>query len=117
MNFCGLAAFANGPDDERLPTSHVASGEDAGNARHLFSVCGDVAALVDGDAEVIEHAVTFRTEETHREKHQILIDSEFGAWNFLEIAPFELDSNGVKWGNVAVATRVGQNILAMYAHV
>src|ERR1041385_6081980 len=46
----GLAAFTDGPHDKRLAGSHVAGGEDAGNAGHLLIVGGDIAALVDRDA-------------------------------------------------------------------
>src|SRR5207247_7059335 len=42
----GVAALGDRPDDERLATTHVARGEDAGDARHFVAVGLHVATGV-----------------------------------------------------------------------
>src|SRR5437870_7726685 len=54
---CRLAAFADGPDNERLAATHVSGGEDAGNVGYLFCVRGDVAELVDNHALLVEYSI------------------------------------------------------------
>src|SRR2546426_7940416 len=60
---CRLAAFADGPDNERLAATHVSGSEDAGNVGHLFRVRGDVAALVDNHAQLVEHSLLLRAKK------------------------------------------------------
>src|SRR5574339_229386 len=71
-----LAAFTDRPDDKRLPPSHVACRENARHAGHFLFVYGDIAAFVDGNAKLIEHALAFGSQETHRQQHQIRIERE-----------------------------------------
>src|SRR5213594_129091 len=99
---CRLAAFANSPDNERLAATHVSGGEDARNVGHLFRVRGDVAALVDNHAQLLEHSLLLRAKKAHREQDKIDVDCEFASRNFTHIAPFEFDANAVKLFNVAV---------------
>ncbi len=53
----GLAAFADGPDDERLPSADVAGGEHAGHAGHVVLVGDHVPASVELEAELARATV------------------------------------------------------------
>src|SRR5436305_12277846 len=46
--------FGDRPDDQTLPSSHVAGDEHPGHRAHVPMVAAEVAALVEGDAELIE---------------------------------------------------------------
>ena len=45
----GVAAFGDGPDDERLATAHVAGREDTRDGRHVAGASADVAASIERD--------------------------------------------------------------------
>ena len=79
----GFAAFGDGPDNEGLAATHVAGGEDAFTRGHKVGG-GDIAALVQSEAKLLDHAVADRTEETHGEQHEIDVEGELGAGNGLE---------------------------------
>src|SRR5688500_10312443 len=81
----GLAAFADGPDDERLTAADVAGGEHAGHARHVILVRDHVAAVVELQAELADRAVLFGAEEAEGEEAQVAVEFELAARNFLEL--------------------------------
>ena len=82
---CGFAAFCDGPDDERLTAAHIAGSEDAVDRGHVVGVGGDVAALVESDAKLLDHAVLDGTEEAHGEKNEIDIERELGVRDGFEL--------------------------------
>ena len=47
-------------------------------------VARDVAALVELDAELLEQALALRTDEAHREQHELARQLEVGALDLLE---------------------------------
>src|SRR5205814_280117 len=95
--------FADRPDDKRLPASHIACGENAGDAGHFLGVGGDIAAFVDCDAELVEHAISLGSEEAHCKQDKIGVQSEFRPGDFLHIAAFEFDADSVKLCDLAIA--------------
>src|SRR6202008_4752584 len=82
-----LPAFADGPDDQRLAAAHVAAREDLGVAGLIpQGVREDVAALVQLEAEVLDHPLLHRAEEAHGEQHEIGLELELGTGDRLELA-------------------------------
>src|SRR5262249_23953632 len=76
-----LAAFPDRPDDERLTAPHVAAREHAGHARLVVRSDGDVAALVELHAELVDHPRLLRSEEPHGEQHEVAIELAVAAGN------------------------------------
>ena len=54
-------------------------------------VAGDVAALVELDAELLEQAALLRADEAHRQQHELGRELEVGALDLLEAAVDHLD--------------------------
>src|SRR5204862_3510331 len=98
-----LPAFADGPDDQRLAASHIACREDAGDVGHLLRVGRDVAALVDFNAELLQHSLPFGSEEAHCKKHEIGIDREFAPGNFAHVAAFKFNAAAVELFDLSIA--------------
>src|SRR5262245_52988477 len=73
------AALGDGPYDQGLPALHVAAGEDAGRARHPGPIAPDVAPVGELEAQLIDRAPALRTEEAHREQHEIDGERELAA--------------------------------------
>ena len=61
----GFASFRDGPDNEGLAAAHIAGGKDAFDGGHVVGVGGDVAAAVESDAELLDHARADGAEEAH----------------------------------------------------
>lgn len=72
-----LAAFGNGPDDERCAAPRVAADEDAVQVRHEIAVALHGPACVVGHAQAVEQAVFDGTGESHRQQHKIRVDRKF----------------------------------------
>ena len=87
-----LRPSADGPDDERLAAAHVAGGEDAVDRGHVVGG-GDVAAIVEREAELLDHAVAHRAEEAHGEQDEIDVEGELGAGDGFELGR-RADANG-----------------------
>ena len=66
---CCVATFLDCPYNQRLPTPHIAGREHAGNGRHVVFVGGDVAALIELDAELPKQSAANRTDESHRKQN------------------------------------------------
>src|SRR6185437_618134 len=82
--FCGLSAFCDGPHHERLAAPHVAGCEDI--LDRTLEVRGrHVAPCVECEAELLDHAVTHRSEKAHGEQHKIDIHGELGARDLFEL--------------------------------
>jgi hypothetical protein len=73
---CRLAAFPDRPHDQRLATPHIAAREDARHARLIVGADGDVAALVETDAEVLEESLALGAEKAERQQNQLAVDLE-----------------------------------------
>ena len=65
-------------------------------------VARHVAARVELDAELLEHALLLRAEEAHREEHELARQLEVGALDLLELAVDHLDLVGAQRAHVAV---------------
>lgn len=96
-----LTSFRNCPYDERLTTPHIAGGKDAIYRGHVVGVGGDVATLVDRDAELFDHSTFDGTEEAHRKKYKINIERELRSDEGFELRR-RADAEGVKLFDVAV---------------
>src|ERR1700676_4040771 len=103
----GLASFGNGPHDQRLPPPHVAGGENPGYRTHVVWGGGDIAARLEVNVELFDHAFFYRTRETEREQHQIRFQDELGSRNRLEFRR-GANAGGVKllYISVSVAGKV-----------
>ena len=83
-----LPPFANRPDYQRLSASHVASGEDfIDRGLIIVGTGGNIAALVQGHAQILQHAGMNRMDETHRQQHELSLDLEFAARYFGHALP------------------------------
>src|SRR5262249_14209627 len=60
-------------------------------ARHERRVAAHVAALVELDAELLDHPLTLGPDEAHREEHELARQLEVGALDLLETAVDHLD--------------------------
>src|SRR6188768_2608867 len=72
-----LAAFADGPHHERLAAAHVAGGKHLrprGAVVELVSL--HVAALIEVELQVLNHALLHRMQEAHGEQNEIRRDAE-----------------------------------------
>ena len=96
------AALGDRPHDQALAAAHVAAREDARLAGHEALVARDVAARVELDAELLEHARALRADEAHRQQHQLARQLEVGALDLLELAVDELDLVRAQRAHVAV---------------
>ena len=67
-----FAAFGDRPHDERLSTARVTRSEDAGNRRHARVRIGfHIAALIERTADLLQQTVLARSEEAHRQQHEV----------------------------------------------
>src|SRR6476619_8129256 len=83
----GLSAFADRPDDKRLTAPHVAARKDFVERALVGAyVGGDVAALIESDAELLDHAVVNRRDEAHGEENEIGLELELRAGDRLHLA-------------------------------
>src|SRR6476619_5574708 len=83
----GLSAFADRPDDKRLNAQPVAARKDfVERALVGAHVGGDVAALIESDAELLDHAVVNRRDEAHGEENEIGLELELRAGDRLHLA-------------------------------
>lgn len=98
VTFSGDApSFVDGPDDERLATAHIASGEDSRDVGHVDIMLGfDVGACVGFESELLNDFL-FGPEEAEGEESELTGESAGGAGNFLRdeatlfvLAPFDL---------------------------
>src|SRR5215208_1885420 len=64
-------ALGDGPDDQRLPSTGIPTGEDPVDVGRVVLVAGDIAPLVQGDAELSHHGVSLRPDETHRQQYEL----------------------------------------------
>src|SRR5690606_28030710 len=98
-----LAAFADGPDDQRLAAAHVAAREDLLLRRGIAKRVGfDVAAIGELDARLVEHPSLLRAEETHRQQDQVGGQHELAAGDFLHLAVDPFDADAAEAGDLAV---------------
>src|SRR6185312_6937085 len=81
----GFSAFGDGPNDERLTTTHVARREDARDGGHVFFVGRDIATLIEVEAQVVHQTGANGSGKAHREEHEINVEFEFGSGNGLEL--------------------------------
>ncbi len=79
----GLAAFADGPDDEALSAANVAGGKDAGDAGGVVFVAGDIAAGIELEPKLADGAVVLGVDEAEGEQAQIAIKLEFASRGLL----------------------------------
>ena len=84
-----------------MPAAHVAGGEDSGNRRHVILVRRHVAAVVELNFQLFDHAVAHRTQETHGDQDEIGIHSELGAHDGFELRG-RANPYGVKLPDVTV---------------
>src|SRR5205823_3427402 len=84
-------AFGDGPHDQALTASHVAAHVHAVAIRGELSVTGDVAALVELDAELLEQALPLWPDEAHRQQRQLALELEVAALDLLELPIDHLD--------------------------
>ena len=81
-----LAALADRPHHQRLAAAHVAGGKDlVDRGAVIAGVGGDIAALVERQAEVLDHALVHRMHEAHRQQHELGVELEFAAGNGLHL--------------------------------
>src|SRR5271167_2200064 len=72
-----LPAFANRPDHERLAAPHVAGGEQLGNRRAVVGRVGaDIAARIELDTGLLDHAEPARPQEAHCQQDEIRLQRE-----------------------------------------
>src|SRR5262245_22845185 len=57
---CRASTLGNGPDDQRLPTLHVAGGEDTWHTRHPVPITPDVPPVGHPHAERLQHPASLR---------------------------------------------------------
>src|ERR1035437_715652 len=81
---CCLAALRDGPDHERLPAAHIASGKDAFDRAHVVG-CGSVAAFVQSQCELLDHAGADWAKEAHGEQDEIDVEGKLAAGDHLEL--------------------------------
>jgi hypothetical protein len=87
-----LAAFADRPYHERLTPAHVAGGDHLGVGALVGEHVGlDVAALVELEAERLDHAFVHGMHEPHGEQDEVGRDVELAAGNRLDLA---IDAGG-----------------------
>jgi len=96
-----LTAFGDGPNYERLAAPHVARGEHTLNGCHVFSVRRDVAALIQLQPQLLDHAVSHRSEKSHRQQNEISFDGEFTSTDGLKFRR-RADTHGVNALHVPV---------------
>src|ERR1700730_2569020 len=79
-----LAAFPNGPDHERLAAAHVAGGEEFRDRGTVIDRArADIAAEVEVNSRLFNHAGDARTQEPHGQQHQVGLQREVAVWDFL----------------------------------
>lgn len=82
--FSGLAAFRDSPDHERLTTAHVAGCEDVLDGA-LEVRRSNIAARIERQAKLFDHAIAHRAEEAHGEQNEIDFERELGTCNLFEL--------------------------------
>ena len=65
------AALGDGPHDQALAAAHVAADEHAVDVWSPSLVAGDVAPVVELDAELLEQALALGADEAHGQQHQL----------------------------------------------
>ena len=81
-----LAALANGPHHERLTAPHIAGSEYFRIGALVGQSIGfDVAALVELELELFDHAFVHGMHEAHGEQHEISGDFELSACDRLDL--------------------------------
>lgn len=104
-----LAAFGNGPDDERGAAFGIATGKDAVEVGHEVIIGGHCTTCVVLHTEAVQEAILHRAGEAHREQDQIRIHFEIAVSNRRELAVLELHPIGVELRHLAiVASELGR---------
>src|SRR5215213_5298633 len=100
----GAPPLGDCPDDERLPTLHIASGKDTRDTRLPVGVGPNVAPIREPYAELLEHPGTLGTAETHRQQNQIGVHRELAAGDLREghaaVADGPLDLDAMQLSDV-----------------
>src|SRR5450830_1198016 len=100
-----LAAFADGPDHQRLAAADVAGSKNARLVGVIAAVAvragAGVAAAVPVDTEGVQHLLHGR-HEAHGQQHQVGLHLEFRVRHFLHLAVFPLDAAGHQLLDLAV---------------
>ena len=97
----GFAALGDGPDHQGLAAAHIAGGKDAIHRGHVAGVGGNVAAVVEGQAQLLDHAVADGAEEAHGQQDEIGVEGVLGAGDGFELGR-RADANQVQPADVAV---------------
>ena len=98
----GLAAFCNGPDDQRGAALGIPGGEDPLFAAHEIPVHRHVSASVVFHAQAVEQPVLDGTGKAHGQEHQIDAHLEFRSWNRAEFSSLKRDAMSVERAHPAV---------------
>ena len=104
-----LAAFGNGPDDERGAAFGIATGKDAVEAGHEVFIGGHRTTCVVLHTETVQEASFYRAGEAHRKQDQIRVHFEATVGDRYELPVLELHPIGVELRHLAiVAGKLGR---------
>src|SRR5262245_32058628 len=82
-----LASFPDRPHYERLAPAHVARREDLRARGAVVELIGlDVAASIEIEVQILDHALSHGMEEAHGEQNEIGRDVKLRPWHRLELA-------------------------------
>src|SRR6202035_3473337 len=75
-----LAAFADGPNHQRLTAAHVARGEQAiARGAIVDRICQHIPRLIEVDPRLVQQRAPPRTQEAHRQQHEVRLHLELAA--------------------------------------